>query len=48
MPHYVRLDVSQKTTAICVVDEEGRRLWRRLAEEYNHGRRARDIMATCA
>src|ERR1700732_57988 len=22
------LDVSQKTTAICVVDEQGRRLWR--------------------
>ena len=28
MPHYVGLDVSQKTTAICVVDEQGRRLWR--------------------
>src|SRR5258708_37654237 len=28
MPHYVGLDVSQKTTAICVVDERGRRLWR--------------------
>ena len=27
MPHY-GLDVSQKTTAICVVDEQGRRLWR--------------------
>src|SRR5215469_3411433 len=27
MPHYVGLDVSQKTTAICVVDEQGRRLW---------------------
>ena len=24
MPHYVGLDVSQKTTAICVVDEQGR------------------------
>jgi hypothetical protein len=24
----VGLDVSQKTTAICVVDEQGRRLWR--------------------
>jgi transposase len=28
MPHYVGLDVSQKTTAICVVDEQGLRLWR--------------------
>jgi transposase len=28
MPHYVGLDVSQKTTVICVVDEHGRRLWR--------------------
>jgi transposase len=28
MPHYVGLDVSQKTTSICVVDEQGRRLWR--------------------
>ena len=28
MPHYVGLDVSQKTTAICVVDEQGNRLWR--------------------
>ena len=28
MPHYVGLDVSQKTTAICVVDEQGKRLWR--------------------
>src|SRR3954451_13616138 len=28
MPHYVVLDVSQKTTAICVVDERGKRLWR--------------------
>jgi len=28
MPHYVGLDVSQKTTAICVVDEQGRQLWR--------------------
>jgi transposase len=28
MPHYVGLDVSQKTTAICVVDERGQRLWR--------------------
>jgi hypothetical protein len=25
MPHYVGLDVSQKTAAICVVDEQGRR-----------------------
>lgn len=24
MPHHVGLDVSQKTTAICVVDEQGR------------------------
>ena len=28
MPNYVGLDVSQKTTSICVVDERGRRLWR--------------------
>ena len=28
MTHYVGLDVSQKTTAICVVDAVGRRLWR--------------------
>jgi Transposase len=28
MTHYVGLDVSQKTTAICVVDSEGRRIWR--------------------
>src|SRR5215469_2749732 len=28
MIHYVGLDVSQKTTAICVVDATGRRLWR--------------------
>ena len=28
MPHYVGLDVSQKMTAICVVDEQGHRLWR--------------------
>jgi transposase len=28
MQHYVGLDVSQKTTAICVVDEQGRQLWR--------------------
>jgi transposase len=28
MPHYVGLDVSQKTTSICVVNEQGRRLWR--------------------
>ena len=26
MPHYIALDVSQKTTAICVVDDQGRRL----------------------
>jgi transposase len=28
MTHYVGLDVSQKSTAICVVDDSGRRLWR--------------------
>lgn len=28
MPHSVGLDVSQKTTAICVIDAEGRRIWR--------------------
>ena len=28
MPHYVGLDVSQKTTSICVVDGTGRHLWR--------------------
>ena len=28
MPHYVGLDVSQKMTALCIVDEQGRRLWR--------------------
>lgn len=28
MPHSVGLDVSQKTTAICVVDAEGQRVWR--------------------
>ena len=28
MTHFVGLDVSQKLTAICVVDETGRRLWR--------------------
>ena len=28
MQHYVGLDVSQKTTVICVVDGGGRRLWR--------------------
>jgi transposase len=28
MPFYVGLDVSQKTSAICVVDHEGRRRWR--------------------
>ena len=28
MTHYVGLDVSQKLTAICVVDETGRRQWR--------------------
>ena len=28
MTHYVGLDVSQKLTAICVVDDTGRRVWR--------------------
>ena len=28
MTRYVGLDVSQKVTAICVVDDCGRRLWR--------------------
>ena len=28
MTHFVGLDVSQKMTAICVVDNAGRRLWR--------------------
>ena len=28
MPYYVGLDVSQKTTTICVVDEQGHQLWR--------------------
>jgi hypothetical protein len=28
MPLYVGLDVSQKETEICVVDEEGRHIWR--------------------
>jgi len=28
MTRFVGLDVSQKLTAICVVDEAGRRLWR--------------------
>ena len=28
MAHYVGLDVSQKMTAVCIVDETGRRLWR--------------------
>ena len=28
MTHFVGLDVSQKLTAICVVDDTGRRLWR--------------------
>ena len=28
MTRFVGLDVSQKVTAICVVDETGRRLWR--------------------
>jgi hypothetical protein len=28
MTHYADLDVSQKETTICIVDEQGRRLWR--------------------
>ena len=28
MTRFVGLDVSQKLTAICIVDETGRRLWR--------------------
>jgi transposase len=28
MTHYVGLDVSQKTTSICILDDTGRRLWR--------------------
>jgi transposase len=28
MTHYAGLDVSQKETTICIVDEQGRRLWR--------------------
>ncbi len=28
MAHYVGLNVSQKTTAICVVDAAGQKLWR--------------------
>ena len=28
MTHFVGLEVSQKTTAICVVDYAGHRLWR--------------------
>ena len=28
MTRYVGLDVSQKMTVICVVDDAGRRLWR--------------------
>jgi len=28
MPYFVGLDVSQKTTSICVVDANGRRIWR--------------------
>jgi transposase len=27
MKQYVGLDVSQKSTNVCIVDEEGRRLW---------------------
>jgi transposase len=28
MTHYVGLDVSQRLTTICIVDDTGRRLWR--------------------
>ena len=28
MTHFVGLDVSQRMTAICVVDKDGRRMWR--------------------
>jgi hypothetical protein len=28
MTHYVRLEVSQRLTSICVVSDTGRRLWR--------------------
>jgi transposase len=28
MTHFVGLDVSQRTTAICVLDKDGRRIWR--------------------
>ena len=28
MTHYIGLDVSQKLTAICIVDDTGRGLWR--------------------
>ena len=27
MKHYVGLDVSLKETAVCVIDEEGSRIW---------------------
>lgn len=27
MGHFIGRDVSQKTTAVCVVDSEGRKLW---------------------
>jgi len=27
MKQYVGLDVSQKVTSVCVVDEDGRKLW---------------------
>ena len=28
MSHFVGLDVSQKMTAICIVDKNGQRIWR--------------------
>lgn len=36
MPHSVGLDVSQKTTAICLVDAEGRRVWRLAVDDIDH------------
>ena len=47
MSHFVGLDVSQKMTAICVVDKDGRRIWRPtpraiLIEALRHAHRWRD------
>ncbi len=33
MTRFVGLDVSQKLTAVCVVDETGRRLWLTMNED---------------